>query len=131
MHNKMMRYRQQGLSMGGFLMVAFVAAIVAILAIKIGPMYQEYYMAKKIINAMSKETENATKPAAQLRAAVVRRMEVNYSTRFNEDSIALERIQGGWRMTIEYEARTKIAGNLDAVAYFKVTEDFTKGAGAQ
>jgi len=130
---KSMPSKQRGISLSGFMTLCVVGIIVGILAIKIGPLYQEYYMLEKIIVSLSKEPERASMPAPQLRAAVMRRLDVNFSTRLREDDIQLKRLPGntGWHMVVDYESRRTIMGNLDAVARFHIEQDFTRGAGAQ
>jgi len=133
MQYKSMKYKQSGISLSGFLMLCGFGIIVGILAIKIGPLYQEYYMLKKIVNSLSKETERAGLPAPQLRQAVLRRLDMNFSSRLTENDIQLKRLPGnkGWNMIIDYESRRTIMGNLDVVTKFNIEQDFTKGAGAQ
>jgi len=130
---KSMKSKQRGISLGGFLTLCAVGIIVGILAIKIGPLYQEYYMLEKIVVSLSKEPERASMPAPQLRAAVMRRLDMNFSTRLREDDIQLKRLPGnqGWNMVIEYESRRTIMRNLDAAARFRIEQDFTRGAGAK
>jgi len=130
---KSMKSKQRGLSLGGFLMLCVVGIIVGILAIKIGPMYQEYYTLKKVVTSLSKDTERSGVPAPQLRSAIMRRLDMNFSTRLTENDIQLKRLPGnkGWNMIIEYDSRRQIMGNLDVVASFRVEQDFTQGAGAQ
>jgi|GEM_PF-52403 len=130
---KSMKYKQSGISLGGFIMLCVVGIIVGILAIKIGPLYQEYYMLEKIVVSLSKEPERASMPAHQLRSAVMRRLDMNFSTRLSENDIQLKRLPGnkGWNMVIEYESRRTIMGNLDAAAHFRIEQEFTKGVGAQ
>jgi len=133
MQYKSMKYKQSGVSLSGFLMLCGLGIIVGILAIKIGPLYQEYYMLKKIVTSLSQETERAGVPAPQLRQAILRRLDMNFSSRLTENDIQLKRLPGnrGWNMVIDYESRRTIMGNLDVVAKFNIEQDFTKGAGAQ
>ncbi|MBT9566737.1 MAG: DUF4845 domain-containing protein, partial [Thiobacillus sp.] len=62
-----MQARQRGLSMIGFLFVAMVLVFIAILGMKLVPAYIEFSSVKKIVNAMSQESDLKSKSNAEIR----------------------------------------------------------------
>ena len=41
------------------------------------------------------------------------------------ENVSLERIDGGWEMSVDYEVRKPLMGNLDVVGMFQASERLT------
>lgn len=55
-----MRNRQLGLSLSGLIVWLILLFVVALIGLKVGPAYLEYYAAKKAINAVAQTEQNGT-----------------------------------------------------------------------
>lgn len=43
-----------------------------------------------------------------------------------KENVKFERIEGGWRMKVNYEVRRELVGNLDVVGKFDTAQDLTR-----
>ena len=71
-----MQSRQRGLSMIGFLFVAVVLVMIAMLAMKLVPAYIEYFSVKKILATMGQESDLKSKSNADIRNDFAKRAEM-------------------------------------------------------
>jgi hypothetical protein len=62
-----MRNKQNGVSLGGLLVVLFVVVIVAIFGLKLAPSYMEYFRAKAAVEAIGRDRQSAS--VAEIRKA--------------------------------------------------------------
>jgi hypothetical protein len=53
---------------------------------------------------------------------------VNYSENVKQDNVKIERMQGGWKMTVKYEVRRPLIYNLDIVGNFESVKELSRGA---
>lgn len=44
----------------------------------------------------------------------------------SKENVKFERIEGGWRMKVNYEVRRELVGNLDVVGKFDTAQDLTR-----
>lgn len=55
-----------------------------------------------------------------------KRLDINASESVKRENVKFERIEGGWRMKVNYEVRRELVGNLDVVGKFDTAQDLTK-----
>jgi len=72
--------KQRGVSMFGFLLVAIVVIMFAVLAMKLVPAYIEFFSVKKILNAMGQDNEVKSMTNAEIRNSFAKRADVGYVT---------------------------------------------------
>ncbi|MCL7713237.1 DUF4845 domain-containing protein [Stenotrophomonas mori] len=118
-----MKRKQGGMTLTSFLGVLAVAGFALYIGMKLFPMYQEFYAVKTSMKALAREPGNAD-PARALEM-FYRRMDMNYSDSIKRDSIRFDRIDGGVRMSVNYEVRRPLVGNLDIVGRFENAQDLT------
>ena len=116
--------RQRGLSMIGFLFVAMVLVFIAILGMKLVPAYIEFTSVKKILNAMSQESDLKSKSNAEIRSDFMKRANVGYVTVVKPEDLSIDRRGGGVPViTVEYAFRTPLFGNLSLIADFNASSN--------
>jgi len=115
---------QRGMTLTSFLTVLIVVGFFLYIGMKLFPMYQEFYAVKTSLKALAKESGADMDPnkAQQL---FFKRMDMNYSDSVKRDNIKFDRIDGGWRMNVNYEVRRPLIGNLDIVGRFESSQDLT------
>jgi len=111
-------YRQRGLTLTGFIVWAIILAFVALLGMKLGPAYAEYYAIKKQFQAIVADPGIVAGTKRDAEGAFVRR-----ATMENIRSIGpadLQIAKEGDRMVIsaDYEVRIKLVGNISALLEF-------------
>jgi len=118
-----MQSRQRGLSMIGFLFVAVVLVMIAMLAMKLVPAYIEYFSVKKILATMGQEPDLKSKSNADIRNDFVKRAEIGYVTVVKPEDIVVDRHGAVPVISTDYTFRTKLVGNVSLVVDFSASSD--------
>uniref|UniRef100_UPI00168E82DE DUF4845 domain-containing protein n=1 Tax=Hydrogenophaga sp. TaxID=1904254 RepID=UPI00168E82DE len=110
--------KQQGMSIVGFIMVLALVVFTAFMAMRITPIYLEYYSVVTAMNAVAKERGSAQKSLFDLRVGMMNRLYVSYAAgSVKEKDIQVVR-KGGKQLRVAYEVRRPLIGNLDVIATF-------------
>jgi len=107
--------RQRGMTIIGLLMAAVSVGFIAILVMKVVPMYVNDQKVSNIFAAIAEESGGER----EIRASIARRMTVNMVNHVELSDFKMESVGRGTRVTLDYEARAHIVGNLYVVAEFK------------
>ena len=118
-----MQNQQRGLTMIGFLFVAFVFVMVALLGMKLIPAYIEFFSVKKILAAMGQDSDLKSKSNAEIRSDFAKRANVGYVTVVKQDDLSIDRSGGTLVISVEYEFRSKLVGNISLVVDFSASSD--------
>ncbi len=115
--------RQRGLSMIGFLLVAALVVMAAMVAMKLVPAYIEFFSVKKILVSMGQEADFRGKSNADIRNAFSRKTAADYVSVVKADDLMIDRSSGTPVVSVDYEFRTKQNGNLSLVVEFIASSD--------
>ncbi len=124
-----MKRKQSGLSLVGFLVVLGVVGFAAYVGMKLFPMYQEYYSVQSAMKGLANEPGVADMDPAKVQDLFFRRLYINYSENVKPQNVKFERMEGGWKMRVNYEVRRPLVGNLDVVGKFDKTQELTRRGG--
>ena len=124
-----MKRKQGGLSLLGFLVVLAVVGFAAYVGMKLFPMYQEYYSVQSAMKGLANEPGVADMDPAKVQDLFFRRLYINYSENVKPQNVKFERMEGGWKMRVNYEVRRPLVGNLDVVGRFDSTQELTRRGG--
>lgn len=116
-------HKQRGVSMFGFLLIAMVVVMLAVLAMKLVPAYVEFFSVKKILNAMGQESELKSMSNAEIRNSFAKRAEVGYVTVVKPEDLEIDRSGGKVVLTTEYEYRKPLVGNISLIVDFKASSN--------
>lgn len=120
--------QQRGLSMIGFLFVAVMLILVAMVAMKLVPAYVEFFSVKKILVAMGQESELRSKSNADIRSDFARRAGAGYVSVVKPEDLSVDRSSGVPVISAEYQFRTKLIGNVSLVVDFSASSDPSRAA---
>ena len=118
-----LKHSQRGLTMFGFLFVAVVLVMVAMLAMKVVPAYIEFFSVKKILATMGQDSDIRSKSNAEIRSDFERRANVSYVTAVKPQDLMIDRHSGVPVITADYAFRTKLVGNVSLVVDFSASSD--------
>ena len=118
-----MQAQQRGLTMFGFLFVAVVLVVVAMLAMKLVPAYIEFFSVKKVLAAMGQDSNLRSKSNGEIRDDFAKRASVAYVTGVKPEDLSVDRRSGTPVISLAYEFRTKLVGNLSLVVDFSASSD--------
>lgn len=111
--------KQRGLTLVGFIMVLVLVVMGAYLAMRIVPMYSEYYSVRSSFDKLANEEGLARSPTGEVRSRIGRLFNVSYVDSVESKDVQIDRSRSGVVMSIEYEKRAPIVGNMSVVAEFK------------
>jgi hypothetical protein len=121
----MMKRTQGGMTLIGFIIVLAVIGFAAYIGMKLVPMYSEYYAVKSALKGLKAEPGIANQAPAKIQDLFFRRLYISYSENVKPSNVTLERADGGWVMSVDYEVRKPLIGNLDVVGKFSTSESLT------
>ena len=122
----MKRY-QTGISMLGFILILAFVGVSVYVGMKTVPMYTEFFAVKKSLDGLALEPGINNASPEKIRDLFFRRLYINYSENVKRDDVTIERMEGGWHMTVSYEVRRPMIANLDVVGNFVAEKDLTHG----
>lgn len=126
-----MNRKQDGMTLMSFVVVLAVVGFAVYIGMKLFPMYQEYYSVRTAMKGLASEPGSGDMDPSKLQDLFFRRLYINYSENVEKSDVNFERIEGGWRMTVDYEVRRPMIGNLDVVGKFNTSQDLTNHQGGQ
>lgn len=122
----MNRKRQSGITLMSFLIVLAVVGFSAFIAMKLFPMYQEYYAVRTAMKGLSDEPGVGDMDPSRVQHLFFRRLAIDYTSNVKPADVKFERTDGGWLMRVNYEVRRPLVGNLDVVGKFDSTQALTR-----
>lgn len=119
---------QRGVTLLGFVIILAVAGFFAFLGMKIGPAYLEYMNVVTAMKGVAGEPGVAGWPPAQIRAALHKRLGINYvnDKHVSVKNFEIKRNGGSQTLRVFYEVREDLLYNLDYVATFEKTISLTR-----
>jgi hypothetical protein len=112
-------HRQRGLGWLGMLYVFGSIALVAILTIKLMPIYLNEMKIRHTLEAVTQDPEMRGAEAPRLRDAMQRRWDVEDIQVITPRDVAIRRTDEGRFMGYDYEARTLLFYNISIVIHFE------------
>jgi len=125
-----MKRHQSGMTLIGFVVVLAVVGLFAFVAMRLFPMYAEYYAVKSALKGLASEPGIADTDPAKIQDLFFRRLYISYAENVKPEDVKINRIDHGWNMKVDYELRRPLISNLDVVGKFSAQQDLTRGAAA-
>jgi Tfp pilus assembly protein FimT len=126
--------KQQGITLMSFVVVLVVAGFFALMAMKLFPMYNEFFSLKNVMEEFAKQPNSASMTTGQAQADLSRRFNISYIESVDlKKHMKINRATGGRgsQMTIAYEVRKPLLANLDVVGKFEHTVDLSGPAASE
>ena len=120
-----MKRTQRDITLIGFVIVLGLVGFFAYIAMKLVPMYSEFYAVKQAIKGLQQEPGIANRDPAKIQDLFFRRLYISYAENVKADNVKIERVDGGWNMRVDYEVRKPLMANLDVVGKFSADEKLT------
>lgn len=99
-------------------MVLFFGGLLT-LALKLGPAYLDNLTIQEIMEGLEKREDPSVMTKAQLREWLSRQLSVNSVRDFDPTNVVLERKGDGALVIVDYEVRTPLFFNVDALIHFR------------
>lgn len=121
-----MKREQRGMTLISFILVLGVLGVFIYMAMKLVPMYSEYYAVRKSLESMAVESGMANNEPEKIKDLFFRRMDASYGEDVKPENVKLARKEAGWLMTVDYEVRRPLISNLDVVGHFSAEKEFRR-----
>lgn len=115
---------QRGMTLISWVIVLGVIAFFATIALRLIPMYQEYFGVKNIMQGMEEELRNNKLTKSQANLMLLRRFNTGYIKSVKKENVTIERGKNNAFVTkikIDYEVREPFIAQIDLIGHF-VTE---------
>lgn len=122
-----MRRNQSGMTLISFVIVAAVVGFFLFIAMKLFPMYQEYFAVKSAMKGLAAEAGIANEQPAQVKEKFFKRLYISYSENVKPQHVKVENKGSGQGqvMYVNYEVRVPLMYNLDVVGKFSAEQALT------
>lgn len=124
-----LRQRQRGLGLWGWLFTLGVIGFVALVVLKLVPIYLAELSIQRVVKATADDPGNAGLPLAELRRAMRTRWDVEGITTLRIEDVKLVKAPAGRALQYDYEARTELFYNISLVVSFDNTFPMKGGGG--
>ena len=113
--------RQTGASFYFWLLFIGILALLIAVGIKLFPIYMEYYSVVSVLEQIAQDSKYDKQSPIQIWSALQKRFSINNIRTISKDDVTVKRKKGRTYITVEYEIRINLVGNLDGVAVFEKT----------
>lgn len=111
-------HTQSGAGFIPLLLIIGLLVLLGTVGLRLFPVYTEYWNVMSIVKDVASEPGAADKNARQLWTDVNRRFQINSVENVDRDHVTLEQQGGGQVLRVQYEVRTAMIANVDAVVSF-------------
>ena len=111
--------KQKGLTGISIMALLVLIAFVAIIFLKIMPVYFDSFKVGDVISGMKEERGLGDKTNNEIKTMIMRRLDVNMVSDVTKDDVFIEKSKNDVLIDVEYEVRKNMFGNLDVVISFK------------
>ncbi|NOY63375.1 MAG: DUF4845 domain-containing protein [Gammaproteobacteria bacterium] len=111
--------RQAGITVTGLVVILVLVGFFGTIAARLVPVYVEHFTVLSSLQSLQEVEKIAEKSKGSIRALLMRRLGINNATNVRDEDVVITKKKGLLRVVVSYEARTKLVGNLDAVASFE------------
>lgn len=116
--------KMRGLSVVGWLLVAAVVVVLGSAAIKIIPAYMEFNTIRGTLNSVLQDSKSALKSDSEILSDIDKRFMINNVKAITYHDIVVERQGNTMILSVDYEVRENLFGNVDLVMTF--SDEFRK-----
>ena len=116
--------KQRGMTGLGWRTVLFLIGFFSFLAIKLIPIYLEHYSVQSIIKSLNEEPMITKKSPAQIRKLIMKRLKINSIYDFKKDYLKIKKAGGVLTVSVVYDVREPMIGNVDILVSFKEKVEF-------
>jgi hypothetical protein len=126
-----MNRKQSGMTMLGFLITLAVVMFFLYSAMKVVPMYIEFYSVKKALASIANEQDANNASKEKIRSMFARHLKIDYVKIIKPEMLKIDSTDTGYNLLVEYERREELFANLDVVGKFHAEQAVVRGAAAQ
>jgi hypothetical protein len=109
----------------GWLIILLILGFVVYTALKLYPIYYDYFLISSSMNALKSQSGMGSKSPGEVKKSLLKQLNINGVRDLDRDDIYVTVEKGVVELQVEYEVRTSFMGNIDLVASFDKSVEFT------
>jgi hypothetical protein len=113
--------KQKGVSVLGFIFIAIIVALVALLAMKIVPSVTEYFAVQRSLQRIAGDSESGTLSESEVKNSFSRYAQVEYIETVQPEDLKISREGGKAVVTVDYEKRIPLFANVSLVIAYSAS----------
>jgi len=110
--------RQQGLTVISWIVIIAFLGFQIVLGLNVIPVYINDASIKSMLSAMETDQTLRGVDARKLNKVIIKRLKINNIYSINTDNITIKKTKTHYNITIDYEPRGTLVGNLDYIVTF-------------
>ena len=112
--------KQRGLTAISWMIIIALVAIQGVMALRIIPVYLDYGTVKSIMNGLVDDPDVRGKTPGYIRSLLTKRLQLNsiYDLVKTPEAFKFQQLSDGMLLSVNYESRGPIYGNLEFIATF-------------
>lgn len=115
----MLGRRERGMTLIGWLLVLGLIGFFAVVVLRLWPIYYEYFAVKRALGKFHEQSDAATISKDQIWDRITKQFYIDGVSGIDrKESFSVEDNKGVRTITLTYERRTPMMGNVDAVVSF-------------
>ncbi|MFK8015110.1 MAG: DUF4845 domain-containing protein [Gammaproteobacteria bacterium] len=114
----MNRQRQRGMTLLGWLFVLGIIAIFAIAALRLVPVYLEYYRVNAVLTGLKTEKADGSTSKKEIRDYLYNRFNIEAINRLKASDLSVTAKSEFYEVRAKYDARTPFIGNVHFIITF-------------
>lgn len=119
----MNRRQQRGMTFTGWLLVLAIFGVFALAALRLVPIYLEYYRINSVLSSLEVEMVDGSPSKKDIKSFLDKRFNIESIARIKPSDIKITPKSETWEVRANYDARTEFIGNLHFIVTFdKVVE---------
>ena len=114
----MNRDRQRGVTLLGWMVIIAIIGIFAIAAMRIGPLYLEYFKVSSVLSSLNAEFDGKASAKRDIQQYISKRFDIEQITGVDSRDVQVTRRGDVMEVALKYDARRPFIGNLDFIVTF-------------
>ena len=110
--------RQRGMTTIGLVLVLALVAFFVLLGLKLYPIYYDSFKVGAALDSLKGDPTLTSKTPAEVVDRLMKRLSIDNVDHVEKSDVTVEKTGKGIHISVEYEARKNIVGNVDVVVSF-------------
>ncbi len=110
--------RQRGMTTIGLVLLLAVIAFFVLLGLKLYPIYYDSFKVGAALDSLKTDSASTSKSSTEMVDRLMKRLSVDNVDHVEKSDVTVEKSAKGMRISVDYEARKNIIGNIDLVVSF-------------
>ncbi|MEQ1719638.1 MAG: DUF4845 domain-containing protein [Nitrosomonas sp.] len=115
--------QQKGFSLSGLLVISFFLIILALLGMKLVPVYLEYSSIQKNLTATAKEAGTQDSDFNQIKLAFAKRAQIDNIKSITVQDIKISKVNGRAVLSTQYSKQIPLVSNISLNIDFEATSE--------